>query len=246
MDKDFSKLSESFDQIVNTRRSVRIYDNTIEFDSSVVQKSLERAVLAPNSSNMQLWEFYRVKSEHKKAELATYCLNQSTAKTANELIVIVTRADLWKKRQQFMIETLKTAQTKDPKSIDPRVFDYYGKLIPTLYNNDSLGIAAFFKKIFVSIKGISSPFYREVGRNDIRVMVHKSAALAAQTFMLSITAEGYDTCPMEGFDSKRIKKMLDLPSGAEINMVISVGKAKPEGIFGPRVRVENSEVIYTI
>jgi nitroreductase len=34
----------------------------------------------------------------------------------------------------------------------------------------------------------------------------KSAALAAQNFMISMAAVNYDTCPMEGFDSLRVKK----------------------------------------
>ena len=50
--------------------------------------------------------------------------------------------------------------------------------------------------------------YREVSSGDVRVITHKSAALAAQSFMISMGAIGYDTCPMEGFDSKRIKKQL--------------------------------------
>jgi nitroreductase len=80
----------------------------------------------------------------------------------------------------------------------------------------------------------------------MRVVVHKSAALAAQTFMLSMKAEGYDTCPMEGFDSVRVKKMLKLPRGAEVNMIIGVGKASPDGVYGPRVRVPNEEVIFEV
>ena len=65
--------------------------------------------------------------------------------------------------------------------------------------------------------------YREVTSSDLRVVVHKSAALAAQNFMLSMSSSGYDTCPMEGFDSVRVKKILNLPSSAEINMIIGCG-----------------------
>ena len=82
------------------------------------------------------------------------------------------------------------------------------------------------------------------GKADQRVTVHKSCALAAQTFMLSIAAEGYESCPMEGFDAKRVKKALNLPSGAEINMIIAVGKATPEGVWGPRNRVPYNEVVF--
>ncbi len=49
-----------FDQIVNQRRSIRLFDTEHPYDKSIVQRSLERAILSPNSSNMQLWEFYRI------------------------------------------------------------------------------------------------------------------------------------------------------------------------------------------
>ena len=43
---------------------------------------------------------------------------------------------------------------------------------------------------------------------------------------------GYDSCPMEGIDSKRIKKLLNLPRKAQISMVISAGKRAKNGIYG--------------
>jgi nitroreductase len=49
---------------------------------------------------------------------------------------------------------------------------------------------------------------------------------------------------MEGFDEKRVKKALNLPRGAEINMIIAVGKGTEEGVWGPRFRVPNDEVIF--
>ncbi len=102
------------------------------------------------------------------------------------------------------------------------------------------------KKMTANVIGMFRPMIREVNAHDMRVVVHKSAALAAQTFMLSITAEGYDTCPMEGFDSVKVKKLLNLPSQAEINMVISIGKAKEDGIYGPRLRVDPASIIFNI
>ena len=42
--------------------------------------------------------------------------------------------------------------------------------------------------------------------------------------MLSLRAFGYDSCPMEGIDSARIKSYLTLPKSDQICMVISAGK----------------------
>ena len=78
---------------------------------------------------------------------------------------------------------------------------------------------------------------------DVRVVVHKSCALAAQTFMIAMANEGYDTCPLEGLDSRRLKRLLKLPHGAEINMVVSCGiRNGNKGIWGERCRVPFEEV----
>jgi hypothetical protein len=45
------------------------------------------------------------------------------------------------------------------------------------------------------------------------------------------------------FDSKRVKKLLNLPKSAEINMIIGCGKAAPGGVYGPRFRVPMEEVV---
>jgi nitroreductase len=91
--------------------------------------------------------------------------------------------------------------------------------------------------------GLKDPFARISGSRDQKVIVHKSCALAAQTFMLSMTAMGYDTCPMEGFDPVRVKKLLKLPKGAEINMIVAVGKGTEAGIHGERKRLPFDEVV---
>lgn len=72
----------------------------------------------------------------------------------------------------------------------------------------------------------------------LRIVSHKSCGLAAQTFMLAMAENGYDTCPMEGLDSLRVKNILKLPRGAEINMIVACGIRKDgRGIWGERTRL---------
>jgi nitroreductase len=54
--------SREFQEIVTFRRSNRKFDPNVEIPDDVIRRSLERAVLSPNSSNMQLWEFYWLRS----------------------------------------------------------------------------------------------------------------------------------------------------------------------------------------
>ena len=59
----------TFDDIIQFRRSNRKFDPDQPVPKEIVQKALEHAALAPNSSNMQLWEFHWVKDEIKKKQL---------------------------------------------------------------------------------------------------------------------------------------------------------------------------------
>lgn len=238
--------SEIFDSIVRERRSVRIYDAHAPFDEDAVARSLARAVLAPNSSNMQLWQFYRIRTEASKKKVAEICLGQNAAATAREMVAVVIRPDLFRERARFNYNIIKETQSDRISLNNLSTLDYYRKLMPMLYFNDPLGIFGFMKKAAMFFIGLRRPVVREVNGTDMRIVMHKTAALAAQTFMLSMKAEGYDTCPMEGFDTSRMKRFLKLPHRAEVSMIIAVGPRKPEGVYGPRIRVDNSQVIFEI
>lgn len=74
---------------------------------------------------------------------------------------------------------------------------------------------------------------------DMRLWANKSSALACENLMLAFRAYGYDTCPIEGLDQRRVRKLLDVPYGkGEVCMAISVGKRAKNGIYGPRIRFE--------
>lgn len=234
-----------FDQIVQSRRSNRRFDPNVEVPDDVIKKSLERAILAPNSSNMQLWEFYWIKSDELKLALVPLCFGQSAAKTAKHIMVFVTRRDLWPKRAAWNLAQIKQGiGDQEPTTLQKRGLDYYGKLMPLVYRRDLLGLTSLLRRTICFVMGLFKPFMRMGGNADQQVMVHKSCALAAQTFMLSLTAEGYDSCPMEGFDAARVKKLLQLPRGAEINMIVGIGKGTSQGIYNSRIRVPYDEVVF--
>ena len=238
-------MKKEFDKIVRIRRSVRRYKKT-EINDDDVKDSILHASLAPNSSNLQLWEFYHVTSEKLMNRISEACFNQPAAKTANQFVVIVTRKDLWNKRRIFNINTIKnkTLNTSD-KSLKNRdlALKYYKYLIPTIYK-EFFGLLGYIRYINAMIIGLFRPIYRQVTNSDMRVVAHKSSALAAQNFMLSMTSKGYDTCPMEGFDSLRVKRILSLPYSSEINMVISCGIRDDDGVYGKQIRVPFDDIYF--
>ena len=234
-----------FREAVRKRRSVRKFDPDKALDTRIVRDCIELSTLAPNSSNMQLWEFYHVTSKDTLKRLSACCFDQNAARTAQQMVVLVTRKDLWRKRVKAHLQHMESQfGRKSREEYSPRerfAFTYYKKIVPTTYA-DFLGIFGWIKYLAFWIIGLFRPIYRQARHSDMRVVVHKTQALAAQTFMLAMTDAGYDTCPMEGSDTLRIKRLLGLPRGAEVNMVIACGVRLPEGIYGKRFRIPFEEV----
>lgn len=238
----------NLEEVLNFRRSVRNYASDKDIDATKVKHCIEMATLAPNSSNMQLWEFYHITSPQMLQKMSVACLSQGAATTAKQMVVFVTRQDLYKKRAKAVLEFEQDniAKNSPPERQTKRINDrklYYGKVMPFLYFR-FFGLAGLFRKILSVTISLFRPMALETSESDMKAVVHKSCALAAQTFMIAMANEGYDTCPLEGFDSHRIKKLLGLPRGAQINMVIPCGiRNGDKGIWGERFRV-SFETVY--
>ena len=230
------------------RRSVRVF-KTEPIEEEKVKECIKQATLAPTSSNMQLWEFYHVVNPAVIAKIATASFDQNGAKTAQQLVVVVARKDLWKNRMRanitYLISQFGDKPENDYSKREKFALNYYKKIIPTIYT-DFLGVLGQIKYFAFQIIGLFKPIYRQARRSDIRIVAHKSAGLAAQNFMISMAAINYDTCPMEGFDSLRVKNILKLPASAEINMIIGCGLRDENGIYGERFRIPFEDVYFKI
>jgi nitroreductase len=188
---------------------------------------------------MQTWGFYWVKTPQKKMSLIEICLNQSSAKTAPEFVVVTAEPKKWKRVREFMLEKLKA------QNAPAHFLKYNQKLIPFTYGMQYL---APLKWLLMNALGIFRPTPRTPWNyKHIEEVAIKSAALGAENFMLAIAAQGYGSCPMEGFDESRVKKMLGLGFFDRVVMVISVGKVDPErGIWGEQIRCDRSWSVHKI
>ena len=219
-----------FFEALERRRSIRKYSEK-PVPAEVMRKAIDAALLAPNSSNMQTTEIYWVRSPDKREVLIQACLNQGAARTAQELVVFVADRSLWRRNN----EELKRIHREGAGA--RHMGEYYQKLMPFVYG---WMLLAPLKFLLMNIVGLFRPMARTpwLGRHVDMIAV-KSAALACENFMLAISAQGYDTCPMEGFDECRVKKVLGLKwrRKAHIVMVISVGERVERGVWGERVRL---------
>ena len=232
---------EEFIKVVESRRSVRVFKKD-SIKEEHIKECLELALLAPTSSNLQCWEFYWVRSKDKKEKLKTYCLSQLAARTAQELIVCVARTDTWKQNKNKILKYLQENNSKSKSALS-----YYQKIVPLVYTQGPFGILGFMKRILIFFIGMFKVVPREpTSLSDMRVWAHKTTALACENLMLALRAYGYDSCPMEGMDSKKIGKMLRLTRKSEVCMVIGVGKREKNGIYSKRFRLDSKDFIKII
>ena len=236
-------MEKSVTDAINFRRSVRKFDPNKEIDTEIVKKCIENGVLAPTSSNLQLWEFYHITNKDLLRKVSKICFDQPAASTAKQIVITLVRRDLWKKRANQNIDFFDSKKQK----LSQRQYDltkkYYTKAVPLVYN-DFLGIYSYCKYLLANFLGFFRVMYRQLRNSDTRIVAHKSAALASQNFMISMAGFGYDTCPMEGFDSLKLKKLLKLNSKSEINMVIGCGIRLKEGVYGERFRIPFDDVYF--
>ncbi len=167
----------NLEEVLNFRRSVRRYDKNKPIDPEKVKHCLELATLAPNSSNMQLWEFYQITNPGLMAKVSEACLGQSAASTASEIVVFVTRQDLYKKRAKFVLDFEEgNIRRNSPKERqEKRIRDrklYYGKLMPFIYAR-FFGLLGLFRVILARTISLFRPMMLEVSECDMRVTVNK-------------------------------------------------------------------------
>jgi len=74
-------------------------------------------------------------------------------------------------------------------------------------------------------------------RQDLFKWATKSTSLACQNLMIAAEALGVNTCPMEGFDGRRLSRYLGLSHRYhEIVMVIAIGKKSHDYVEPPQWR----------
>lgn len=215
--------------LIESRRAVRRF--TAEpVPEAVIRDCLELATLAPNSCNLQPWSFQVIRDAELLARLHPVCMSQNAAK-APLIIAVLARPDTWRQACRDIVTFW-----PEPE-VPARVRDFYTRTAPFQYNQGPLGLLGFFKRQLLRVVALRKPLMRKPNsKADMRIWAVKSTALAAQNLMLAFQSHGFATCPMEGFDEVRLRRVLDLPRAAIPVMLLAVGQQGEKGVYNPRLR----------
>jgi nitroreductase len=216
------------------RRAVKAFD-PVEIPQALREQILDAARHAPSSFNMQPYRFFWVESSARKASVAKLCLGQMPAETASALVVAVADIGSMAATSQAQSEWMRKNGFSHAKVRD---YERTAKLGRILFLPGPFGIFGAFKwTIFRLVHLWKTTGTPPVFRQAVFKWATKSTSLACENLMIAAEALGLNTCPMEGFDGRRLSKFLGLSTRHhEIVMVIAIGKKSPSYKGAPQWR----------
>ncbi len=216
------------------RRAVKVFE-PVEIPSGTREQILDAARLAPSSFNIQPYRFYWVGTPEKKKTAAQLCFSQAPAETASALIVAVADIGSWRSTSEMHLEWLRESGASEKE------FSYYEK-------RSKLAKWFFWQGWFGTLGAVKWAILRvlhlwkiigmaPVSRQGLFKWAVKNTSLACENLMIAAETLGLNTCPMEGFDGRRLGRLLGLSTRYhEIVMVIAIGKRAPQQEDRPQWR----------
>ena len=214
-------MSGALDAIFH-RRAVKVFE-PVEISDEVREQILNAARHAPSSFNSQPYKFYWVGSAEKKAAVAKLCLGQKPAETASALVVAVADLGSLSATAQGQLEWMRRGNFTEEKIRD---YERNAKIGRILFMPGPFGIFAAIKRLLFRLVNLRMVMgMPPLSRQELFKWATKSTSLACQNLMIAAEALGVNTCPMEGFDGRRLAQFLGLSGRQqEIVMVIAIGK----------------------
>jgi len=208
------------------RRAIKVFE-PVPIPEVVRQQILDAARLAPSSFNMQPYRFYWVESSNMKRAAVKLCLGQMPAETASALVVAVADIGSLRATAEGQLAWMRQSGFSEDKISE---YELKARIGRWLFAPGWLGILGARKwTIFRTLNLCRIIGMPPLSRQGFFKWATKNTSLACQNLMIAAEVLGLNTCPMDGFDGRRLAKFLGLSSkDHEIVMVIAVGKKSPE------------------
>lgn len=216
------------------RQAVKVFEPVV-ISPALREQILNAARYAPSSFNSQPYKLFWVESPARKAAVAKLCLAQMPAQTASALVVAVADIGSLSATSQSHLEWMRRNGCSDDKLRDHERTAKLGRII---FMAGPFGIFGALKwSIFRLLNVWRVMGMPPVSRQSQLKWATKSTSLACENLMIAAEALGLNTCPMEGFDGRRLSRFLGLaPSYHEIVMVIAIGKKSRNYVEPPQWR----------
>ncbi|HFI2438760.1 TPA: nitroreductase family protein [Streptococcus suis] len=201
-------VTNDFNEIMFSRKSIKVYDETVTIDHEEMLEMLNKAITAPSSVNLQPWRFVVVESAAAKAKLRPMVrFNTKQVDTASAVILIF--ADVRPQDRTEVIYDRAVAEGKMP----PEVRDYQVPAIKSMYDN------------------LSPATMREVVKMDASLAAMQLMLVARSHGYDTNPMSGFD--PEEMAATFELDPNRYIPV-----LMVSIGKAKEPGFDSVRIEAE--------
>ncbi|TBN36161.1 nitroreductase family protein [Pseudomonas sp. BGI-2] len=216
--QDFVRPWDAFQAANRFRRTIRKF-NSVPIPEDEVHALLAEAAFAPSSGDMQPYELHWIRAPALKASIATACNGQKAAASAADFIVVVANPALGLRTARAQLAHVESSLTLEQDSKA-----YYRKQVGMFQKILGVGSSALWSPL-VLLAALIRPTLSliPIGHIGGRQWAARNAIFAAQTLMLAAAAKGIDSCPMEGFSASQVARLLRLPRGSVIPLVIALG-----------------------
>ncbi|MBL8880269.1 MAG: nitroreductase family protein [Phycisphaerales bacterium] len=217
-------MLESFEQLAKHRRSIRHFDPRAVADE-LLMRLLDCARWAPSGYNLQPTHFVLVSDLAIKMRLFTACMSQRQIVEAPTIVVFVGDRRAFQHNAEAML-----AQERAAESISPEYETLLRRVLPLAFSHAPAGLGWLWKALLIPVAAIFRPV-PSIPAVHQRFWLAKQVALAAMNFMLAAEAAGLATVPMEGFDERRVRRLLGIPRWCIVPIIVPVGYAadRPAG-----------------
>lgn len=204
-----------------------------------VRALLAEATFAPSSGNMQPYQLHWVRTPALKASLAQACNGQKAAASAADFVVFAASPAIGRRTAEAQLDHVEKSTVFGPESKA-----YYRKQIGKFQRVLGTGSSVFWSPFLMLAAWIRPTLsLLPVGHLGSRQWAARNAIFAAQTLMLAAAAKGIDSCPMEGFSASQVSKLLGLPRGTVIPLVVALGYRADDARIEERWRLPLSESV---
>ncbi len=222
---------DSFLELVRSRRATRDY-RPDPLPEGVLDRLLEAARWAPSGYNLQPTHVVVVTQPQQRSALQRACMGQRQVGEAPATVVFFGDREVASRNFETVLGADHAAG-----AIDADYERLLRRYVPLAFGVGPLGLSWLVKATLIPLAAFVAPIpsFPAVHR---QYWLAKQVCLAAMNFMLAAKAAGLATCPMEGFDGRRVRKALGAPRSMVPIVVATVGYAATDHATKTRLPLE--------
>jgi nitroreductase len=207
---------ETFDKLARSRRAVRSF-NTDPLPDGMLDRLLDTTRWAPSGYNLQPTHFLTVTDPALKTPLRKACMDQKQIEQAPATVLF-----LGDRRVALTHFRAVLQHEEEAGAMHPKYKATLEKFVPLAFHTGPAGLGWLWKATLPPVRRLAAAT-PELPAIHRRYWLAKQVSLSAMLFMLAAAAAGLGTCPMEGFDEGRVKRLLQIPKHLVVVMVVPVG-----------------------